>query len=559
MRFQIVLCIALFLSVQLSAQNWELGLNGGIANYQGDLVEPIYDIGNAELAYGLYLQRNFNHQFGLRLGFNAGNLGADDRDYDRFDPTMDEFPLDFQTALSQIHLRLDYNIFGKYKKFFDRDGIAVPDSLIVRDDVPLYDKNGELIGMNERKTRSWSPYVFAGPSLTFLNENMQTQDLNGFEPYRNVDEEAWMKDNNQVPGTAFSLVFGAGVNFFLTDDLKLGLEYNAVAPFTDYLDGVSELRNPDAGDFYSLILVKLSTSISPKDTDGDGLLDKDDRCPEDPGPLENKGCPDRDGDGISDRADKCPDTPGIRSLRGCPDTDEDGIADNEDDCPSLAGPEENNGCPDADGDGIIDPEDNCVNTPGLPEYAGCPDTDGDGIIDNRDDCPRKKGIPALNGCPDTDGDGVADSADDCPNEAGTVANGGCPEEDADGEEEVVIEKEDQETLDFAAQNIQFELNSARLTQESKKILNNVADVLNRYNQYNVRISGHTDNSGSAEYNLELSEKRSKACLDFLINEASVSPDRISYAGYGETQPIASNDTEGGKRLNRRVEFKLIEK
>lgn len=558
MRFHIVLCLTIFISVQLSAQNWELGLNGGIANYQGDLVEPAYDIGNAELAYGLFLQRNFNHQWGLRLGFNAGNLGADDRDYDRFDANMD-LPLDFQTAFSQLHIRADYNIFGKYNKYFDKEGNALPDSMIMRDDIPLYDKEGELVGMDERKTRSWSPYVFGGPALTLLNDRMQQQDLNGFDAYRMNNEDAWMEDNNEVPGSAFSLVFGGGVNFFLTDDLKLGLEYNVVAPFTDYLDGVSELRNPDNDDFYSMILLKLSTSISPKDTDGDGLLDKDDKCPEEPGPLENNGCPDRDGDGISDRADKCPDTPGVRSLRGCPDTDEDGIADNEDDCPSLAGPEENNGCPDADGDGIIDPEDNCPNTPGLPEYAGCPDTDGDGIIDNRDDCPTVKGVPALNGCPDTDGDGVADSEDDCPNEAGVAANNGCPEVKPQSGEEAVIEEEDQETLDFAAQNIQFELNSANLTEESKAIMDKVGEILNRYDQYNIRIEGHTDNRGSEEYNLTLSNTRAKACWEYLKNKADVSPSRMTYVGFGETSPVASNDTEAGQKLNRRVEFKLIQK
>lgn len=555
MKLHIVLFLVLFVHVQMSAQNWELGLTGGIANYQGDIVEPRYDIGNAELAYGLFLQRNFNHQFGLRLGFNSGNLGADDRDYDRFDENMSE-PLDFQTAISQLHLRLDYNLFGKYKKYYDKEGNALPDSIIMRDDVPLYNNKGELVGIDERKTRSWSPYVFAGPSLTLLNENMQQQDINGLAPYRN--SERWMEDDNEVPGSAFSMLFGGGFNFFLSDDLKLGLEFNWVAPFTDYLDGVSAVRNPDNNDFYTMTLLKLSTSISPKDTDGDGLLDKDDKCPEDPGPIENDGCPDRDGDGITDRADKCPDTPGVRALRGCPDTDEDGIADQEDDCPSLAGPESNNGCPDADGDGIIDPEDNCVNTPGLPEYAGCPDTDGDGIIDNRDDCPQVKGIVALNGCPDTDGDGIADSEDDCPNEAGVAANDGCPEVKTE-DEEVIIEEEDQEKLDFAAQNIQFELNSANLTEESREIMDEVGEILNRYDQYNVQISGHTDNSGSEEYNLNLSEERAKACWDYLKNESGVKPDRMSYAGYGESQPIADNETEEGRKLNRRVEFKLVQK
>lgn len=103
------------------------------------------------------------------------------------------------------------------------------------------------------------------------------------------------------------------------------------------------------------------------------------------------------------------------------DTDGDGFINSEDKCPSIFG--KINGCPDkdSDGDGISDSKDKCPKVKGT--LNGCPDTDGDGVADLDDKCPKVKGT--LNGCPDTDGDGVADADDKCPNLKGTVANNGC--------------------------------------------------------------------------------------------------------------------------------------
>jgi outer membrane protein OmpA-like peptidoglycan-associated protein len=85
----------------------------------------------------------------------------------------------------------------------------------------------------------------------------------------------------------------------------------------------------------------------PPDADGDGVLDPDDACPNEPGPKENKGCPwpDADKDGVPDNVDKCPNDPGPKEAEGCPDTDKDGLPDNVDKCPKDWGPKDNNGCP----------------------------------------------------------------------------------------------------------------------------------------------------------------------------------------------------------------------
>lgn len=86
----------------------------------------------------------------------------------------------------------------------------------------------------------------------------------------------------------------------------------------------------------------------PLDSDGDGILDEDDACPAEPGPVENGGCPlepDADGDGIADSKDACPKTPGVAKYSGCPDTDGDGIPDIDDKCPEEPGVAEHQGCP----------------------------------------------------------------------------------------------------------------------------------------------------------------------------------------------------------------------
>ena len=141
------------------------------------------------------------------------------------------------------------------------------------------------------------------------------------------------------------------------------------------------------------------------------------------------GAKDKDGDGIIDKEDTCPDVPGLAAFQGCPDTDGDGIQDSADACIDEAGTPEMNGCPDQDGDGVADKDDACIDVAGLPALQGCPDADGDGVADQNDACPTVKGDKANKGCPwpDTDGDKVLDKDDKCPTVAGTVANNGCPE------------------------------------------------------------------------------------------------------------------------------------
>ena len=180
---------------------------------------------------------------------------------------------------------------------------------------------------------------------------------------------------------------------------------------------------------------------------------------------------------------------------------------------------------------------------------GCPDSDDDGVIDIEDDCPDKPGRMKDNGCPieniDSDGDGVMDTEDRCPEVKGDTDNNGCPE----------VKKEDQETLDFAMTNVEFQTGSDELTMSSKDVLNKIADIMKRYKGYRLIINGHTDNIGDPAKNLELSKRRAEACFNYLFIQG-INPTVLSYTGYGDAQPVADNKSDAGRRQNRRVEFIL---
>jgi outer membrane protein OmpA-like peptidoglycan-associated protein len=388
-----------------------------------------------------------------------------------------------------------------------------------------------------KPNRSFIPYITAG--IGGVIENIG--DLSTLYP----DEE---KFNIQIPvglGLRYVLNTNAYINWQSEYRFSTAEKRNNLVHGIGFVYMFGKSNNEDS----SLLNQK---DMSPKDSDGDGVEDLLDLCPAIKGAKELNGCPDKDMDGVADFEDKCIDLPGTKSLNGCPDTDGDGLSDIEDECPKDAGTKENKGCPskekavDSDDDGVIDSEDKCPDIKGRPSAMGCPDVDNDGIADGDDKCPTKAGLKVYNGCPDTDGDGIDDSRDKCPNTAGTVANDGCPE----------IKKEDRKTLDVAMQAVQFETGSAVLKSESYTVLNQIADILSRYPDFNMVINGHTDNVGSAVANQTLSEKRAKACHDYLLKKG-IDADRMTHEGFGESRPISTNETERGRMLNRRVEFNMI--
>lgn len=307
-------------------------------------------------------------------------------------------------------------------------------------------------------------------------------------------------------GTGNALV---GIKFWFNENIALNLQSTYKHSFEDDY-GISHFQH-SAG---------LVFQFGGKDTDGDGIYDKDDECPETPGLAEFNGCPDTDGDGIPDHLDECPDTPGLAEFNGCPDTDGDGIPDHLDECPTVAG---------------------------LAEFNGCPDTDGDGIPDHLDKCPNEAGPKENQGCPwpDRDGDGVLDKDDQCPDVPGTVANNGCPEVSVE-----VIKQ-----LNEYSKTILFDLGKASIRKDSYGVLQNIVDIMKEYPNAKFEIEGHTDSSGSLKLNERLSKERAASVKDYLVS-IGMDASRLTSEGYGPSRPIATNKTAAGRQQNRRVEISL---
>jgi OOP family OmpA-OmpF porin len=199
---------------------------------------------------------------------------------------------------------------------------------------------------------------------------------------------------------------------------------------------------------------------------------------------------------------------------------------------------------DSDGDGVTDDRDRCPDTPSgaRVDADGCPlDADGDGVYDGLDRCPDTPEGARVDaqGCPlDGDRDGVYDGLDQCPD---TVP--GAKVDDRGCEIPAVI------TL----QGVTFEVNTADLRPESRGVLDDMAERLKANPTVKVEVAGHTDNTGEAAYNLDLSQRRAEAVRDYLVGRG-VPAGQLSARGYGETSPVANNSTRAGRERNRRVEL-----
>ena len=267
----------------------------------------------------------------------------------------------------------------------------------------------------------------------------------------------------------------------------------------------------------------------PLDTDGDGVIDKNDTCPGTPkgATVDHKGCPaDSDGDGVFDGIDQCAGTPKGAKV-------------------------DEKGCPvDSDGDGVFDGLDQCANTPKdtKVDLNGCPlvlDADGDGVADDVDKCPNtpKDTKVDATGCPivlDADGDGVADNLDKCPNtpKDTKVDATGCP----------TVSK-----ARGVLKGVNFMFGKAQLKPESFKVLDEAAAALQEFPEVLVEVQGHTDSSGPEASNLKLSQARAQSVTDYLVSKG-VNKNRLHSKGYGGSKPIADNKTKAGRMENRRVEL-----
>ncbi|WP_062053664.1 OmpA family protein [Aquimarina longa] len=444
-----------------------------------------------------------NNPWAVSIGINAVDIFPTGGDLTNQGEIFDEY----------FNASDHWNILPSVSKLSVGRYIGDGFSFTVAGSVNKIEKFGELPNSGETvKVDDLSYYAADGKISYSLKNALNTK---WFEPYLGVGGGyTWIDEVG-----AGTLNGSLGFNFWLTENLAFNIQSTYKHVFEEYansnggfVDYIPTHFQHSAG---------LTFAFGGKDTDGDGVYDKD---------------------------DECPDVPGLAEFKGCPDTDGDGITDAKDDCPDTAGTAEFNGCPDTDGDGVPDPKDDCPTEAGLPALNGCPDADGDGIADGKDGCPNEAGPAANNGCPfkDKDGDGVLDKDDNCPDVAGTVANNGCPE----------VTEEVQKTLNSYAKTILFDSGKSSIKAESNKALGDIIAILKEYPTAKFTVEGHTDSAGAAKSNQRLSDSRANAVKNYLTDNG-IDQFRLSAVGYGEDRPIASNKTRAGRAQNRRVEINLV--
>jgi len=474
---------------QNSEHKWAVGLYGGKTVYNGDFGMGFLSFNPFYALGGISIDRYLNPSIDLGIQAEYGDYG-----FHKNDSTY------FRSTKTDGYLLLKYKFNNGY---------------IIKEDAVV------------------QPFLAAGIGLASYSVG-----LGSYENPQNV------RPNDK--GVDLTIPVGAGIKLIFTK--WLAFQYQFMYNFTnaDNRDGMVAARNDG---FASNSVALIFSFGAPKDSDKDGVSDKNDKCPNTPLGIgvDPNGCPlDGDKDGVADHLDKCPTVAGLAAFNGCPDTDGDGIQDADDRCPLAAGPVALKGCPDTDGDGIADSDDKCPNVKGIAQFNGCPDTDGDGIADADDKCPFDKGPAALKGCPDTDGDGIADIDDKCPLVAGIAENKGCP----------AVKEAAKKVFDKALRGIHFETAKAVIKGESFQILNDIVLIMKENPEYNLEINGHTDAVGTAEYNQDLSQRRAFAVVQYLTDKG-VDAKRMTAKGFGEAVPVADNETAEGRTLNRRVEFKVV--
>lgn len=358
------------------------------------------------------------------------------------------------------------------------------------------------------------------------NAKLQPYGILGIEGFKFNPKD---DDGDKLPNNAakkystfgFGFQLGGGISYAISSGFSIDMQMIYHPTFTDHLD---DLFNKGSNDNYITTAIKLTLFLGEdKDSDGDGIPDKIDNCPKEKEDLDgfkdDDGCPDpdNDNDGIMDKMDKCPNVPedfdNFQDKDGCPDldNDNDGIPDKKDKCPGTDKTLANNIDTKEDQDGFADDD-------------GCPDLDNDN-------------------------DGIPDNLDKCPNNPETF-NGW---EDQDGCPDVVPVFKVELGKPVVLKGVYFKLGSAELDPNSEDILDQAFNTLKDNPHIEVEIRGHTDNSGSAKRNKDLSKLRAETVKKYLVIKG-IKKARLSTKGFGSENPLVPNDSKKGQARNRRIEF-----
>lgn len=463
---------AIYGSSQDFATNSDVDIDSKSRGFGADLGlvyewRPEYTVDRADINDLKYVNK-----YKLRFGLSVTDLGS--MKYDN--------GVRNSYNLNKTITQANYNSAGSFDEFMKNNYTSVPVSGVVKSYLPAA-LHADVDWNFFRKFYLNTNADLGVASKTKLNQNSIANRVSLTPRY----ESKWFTFSVPVSYMEYSKQALVGVG------LRTGVLFIGSSSIVSNV--VS--KSSRAADIYFGLKIPIYQKKA-KDKDGDGVIDKKDKCPKEAGPVENEGCPwkDEDNDGILDKDDKCPTVAGSKENAGCPweDKDKDGILDKDDKCPTVAGPVENGGCP-------------------------WLDTDGDGVLDKDDKCPKVKG---------------------------TLANKGCPEVTTE-----VIKK-----LNDFSKSILFDSSKATIRPESNTNLEEIVKVMNEYNTANFKLEGHTDNTGNKVKNLQLSKDRAAAVKQYLIYKG-ISAERLSSEGYGIERPIASNKTAAERTQNRRVEIILV--
>jgi OOP family OmpA-OmpF porin len=493
-------CVAALLLIATfsNAQQYRIGMLGGV--HQSKVLE------STDLPGWDSLKNKYSPRTGIHFGFIAN--------------------IPFKAG-SNLYFQPSIIFSNKGRKFAMRYDTTVSQTLYVSSsefinylDLPLNVVYKFRLGKTARFIIGAGPYA-----SFFYTGKLRTETVSKNGDYT-VDEN---KDPAVGDGKGKYAVLDYGVNGLA------GFEFGRVFLTANYSRGMKDFYKPEnynatmrhevLGMTIGVFIDKLGKA--PKDRDGDGVKDAEDKCPDQPGLAKFNGCPDTDGDGIQDKEDKCPGQAGLLANAGCPytDKDNDGVLDKDDKCPDVAGIKENNGCP-----------------------APPKDTDKDGVMDDVDKCPTVAGSSRYEGCPvpDSDGDGLNDEVDKCPMVKGIAARNGCPEE---------VKKEIVEKVNYAARRIQFKQGKSDLATSTFAVLNDVVKILKQNPGIRVSIEGHTSGDAAYDANMKLSQDRANRVKAYLVSKG-IAASRLNAVGFGPNRPLNAGITEAEKAKNRRVELKL---
>ena len=403
-------------------RTWSLGLNtGALAPKVLTIMHNDYQNSEFNLGYGLTLRKQLSHNFGLELGFMRGKLSANNTNLLGSNSNKSfETTLDWSTNLMGVANLCTIDFLKKENSL----------NLLVKAGYGFTGAKTKVItNTNTLKssTINHQSFIPVGVGAKFKVSKKINFDL-GYNTY--------LFDGDELDGTNTGITANDKFAYIYT-----GLEFSlgkVTKPNLDWVNPVAlmyeELKNPELRKELEALKQRVSTLEA-----ADLLKDSD-------------------GDGVADKLDKCPNTEAGVKVDG----------------------------------------------------GGCPlDTDNDGVPDSKDSCPTEKGVAEFNGCPNS------------PSSSANV--------------------------------IQFEFNSSVLKTSSYPVLDQLSNSLRSNEILKVELGGHASLEGTPNYNLQLSKDRANAVKTYLVN-SGVAANKIVANGYGETRPVASNTTEEGRQLNRRVEI-----